>query len=160
MKTTSVNGTFRFKPIKTGKAKLIVTAMGCRKIEKELNIIAGKNPNLYIDILDESIQLEEVTIKGRIPIVTQNGDTLIFNPKAVNVQEGDVAMNIVEQLPGAETDEHSVQIMGKQVTKTYIDGKLIFGSDPMAALKNLSATDVLKSRLMTNMKIRKQKTNV
>ena len=144
LKTTSVNGTFRFKPIKTGKAKLIVTAMGCRKIEKELNIIAGKNPNLYIDILDESIQLEEVTIKGRIPIVTQNGDTLIFNPKAVNVQEGDVAMNIVEQLPGAETDEHSVQIMGKQVTKTYIDGKLIFGSDPMAALKNLSATDVLK----------------
>ena len=144
LKTTSVNGTFRFKPIKTGKAKLIVTAMGCRKVEKELNIIAGKNPNLYIDILDESIQLEEVTIKGRIPIVTQNGDTLIFNPKAVNVQEGDVAMNIVEQLPGAETDEHSVQIMGKQVTKTYIDGKLIFGSDPMAALKNLSATDVLK----------------
>ena len=86
LKTTSVNGTFRFKPIKTGKAKLIVTAMGCRKVEKELNIIAGKNPNLYIDILDESIQLEEVTIKGRIPIVTQNGDTLIFNPKAVNVQ--------------------------------------------------------------------------
>lgn len=94
--------------------------------------------------MDESIQLEEVTIKGRIPIVTQNGDTLIFNPKAVNIQEGDVAMNIVEQLPGTETDDHSVKIMGKQVTKTYIDGRLIFGSDPMAALKNLSATDVLK----------------
>ena len=99
LKTTSINGVFRFKPIKTGKAKLIITAIGCRKIEKELDIIAGKNPNLYIEILDESIQLEEVTIKGRIPIVTQNGDTLIFNPKAVNVQEGDVAMNIVEQLP-------------------------------------------------------------
>ncbi len=144
LKTTSINGVFRFKPIKTGKAKLIITAIGCRKVEKELNIIAGKNSNLYIEILDESIQLEEVTIKGRIPIVTQNGDTLIFNPKAVNVQEGDVAMNIVEQLPGTETDDHSVKIMGKQVTKTYIDGRLIFGSDPMAALKNLSATDVLK----------------
>ena len=144
LKTTSINGVFRFKPIKTGKAKLIITAIGCRKVEKELNIIAGKNSNLYIEILDESIQLEEVTIKGRIPIVTQNGDTLIFNPKAVNIQEGDVAMNIVEQLPGTETDDHSVKIMGKQVTKTYIDGRLIFGSDPMAALKNLSATDVLK----------------
>lgn len=144
LKTTSINGVFRFKPIKTGKAKLIITAIGCRKVEKELNIIAGKNSNLYIEILDESIQLEEVTIKDRIPIVTQNGDTLIFNPKAVNIQEGDVAMNIVEQLPGTETDDHSVKIMGKQVTKTYIDGRLIFGSDPMAALKNLSATDVLK----------------
>ena len=121
LKTTSINGVFRFKPIKTGKAKLIITAIGCRKVEKELNIIAGKNSNLYIEILDESIQLEEV-----------------------NVQEGDVAMNIVEQLPGTETDDHSVKIMGKQVTKTYIDGRLIFGSDPMAALKNLSATDVLK----------------
>ena len=60
LKTTSINGVFRFKPIKTGKAKLIITAIGCRKIEKELDIIAGKNPNLYIEILDESIQLEEV----------------------------------------------------------------------------------------------------
>ena len=63
LKTTSINGVFRFKPIKTGKAKLIITAIGCRKVEKELNIIAGKNSNLYIEILDESIQLEEVTIK-------------------------------------------------------------------------------------------------
>ena len=75
--------------------------------------------------MDESIQLEEVTIKGRIPIVTQNGDTLIFNPKAVNVQEGDVAMNIVEQLPGTETDDHSVKIMGKQVTKTKKQTRLV-----------------------------------
>ena len=67
LKTTSINGVFRFKPIKTGKAKLIITAIGCRKVEKELNIIAGKNSNLYIEILDESIQLEEVTIKGRNP---------------------------------------------------------------------------------------------
>lgn len=56
LKTTSINGVFRFKPIKTGKAKLIITAIGCRKVEKELNIIAGKNSNLYIEILDESIQ--------------------------------------------------------------------------------------------------------
>ena len=50
LKTTSINGVFRFKPIKTGKAKLIITAIGCRKVEKELNIIAGKNSNLYIEI--------------------------------------------------------------------------------------------------------------
>ena len=111
LKTTSINGVFRFKPIKTGKAKLIITAIGCRKVEKELNIIAGKKSNLYIENLYGSTQHVEVTNKGRIPIVTQNGDTLIFNPKAVNVQEGDVAMNIVEQLPGTETDDHSVKIM-------------------------------------------------
>jgi hypothetical protein len=39
LKTTSINGVFRFKPIKTGKAKLIITAIGCRKVEKELNIL-------------------------------------------------------------------------------------------------------------------------
>lgn len=81
LKTTSINGVFRFKPIKTGKAKLIITAIGCRKVEKELNIIAGKNSNLYIEILDESIQLEEVTIKGRIPIVTQNGRHANIQPE-------------------------------------------------------------------------------
>ena len=42
LKTTSINGVFRFKPIKTGKAKLIITAIGCRKVEKELNDICTK----------------------------------------------------------------------------------------------------------------------
>lgn len=69
-------------------------------------------------------------------------------------------MNIVEQLPGTETDDHSVKIMGKQVTKTYIDGRLIFGSDPMAALKNLSATDVLKIKAYDEYENTKTKTNV
>lgn len=68
LKTTSVNGVFRFKPIKTGKAKLIVTAIGCRKVEKELNIIAGKNPNLYIEILDESIQLRKSPSRAESPL--------------------------------------------------------------------------------------------
>lgn len=31
LKTTSINGVFRFKPIKTGKAKLIITAIGCQE---------------------------------------------------------------------------------------------------------------------------------
>lgn len=145
LRTTSMsNGVFRFKQVKPGKAKLIITAIGCRKVERDLYIIEGKNPGIYIDLHDEAIQLREVTIKGIIPIVTQNGDTLIFNPAAINVQEGDPVMSIIEQLPGAETDETSVKIMGEQITKTYIDGKLIFGSNPIAALKNLSATDVLK----------------
>ena len=48
LKTTSINGVFRFKPIKTGKAKLIITAIGCRKVEKELNILIIRLCTCYI----------------------------------------------------------------------------------------------------------------
>lgn len=37
--------------------------------------------------------------------------------------------------------------MGKDISRTYVDGKLIFGNDPMAALQNLLANDVLKIRV-------------
>ena len=37
-------------------------------------------------------------------------------------------------------------MMGKDVQLTYIDGKLVFGRDPMAALNNLMAADVIKIR--------------
>ena len=55
LKTTSINGVFRFKPIKTGKAKLIITAIGCRKVEKELNIDFSLGLLIFIDyILNEN----------------------------------------------------------------------------------------------------------
>lgn len=147
LNTTSVNGVFRFKSIKTGKAKLVAKAIGYQTVEKDLNIIAGKNPDILIDLPDESIQLNEIIIKGKLAIVIPKNDTLIYNPAAVNTQEGDVALNIVEQLPGMEIDENTVTVMGQKISTTYIDGKLIFGKDPMQALKNLLASDVLKIKV-------------
>lgn len=51
------------------------------------------------------------------------GDTIRFNPQGINILEDDVARNILEQMPGVEVSEQSVKVAGKDVEKTYVDGK-------------------------------------
>ena len=92
-------------------------------------------------------QIDAVTVKGETQVLKVSGDTLVYNAAAVRTLEGDETMEIIKQLPGVLTSEAGVSVMGKDISRTYIDGKLIFGSDPMAALQNLLANDVLKIRV-------------
>lgn len=85
--------------------------------------------------------------KAEVPVLTVKGDTLVYNAVAVRTFDGDEPIKIVEQLPGVLTSENGVSVMGKDISRTYVDGKLIFGSDPRAALQNLLANDVLKIRV-------------
>ena len=76
LKTTSINGVFRFKPIKTGKAKLIITAIGCRKVEKELNIINMKLINKgtirVYEALEERKKILSTLVKSDVEVLSFN----------------------------------------------------------------------------------------
>ncbi len=62
--------------------------------------------------------------KGKIPAMVYRGDTIRFNHKESTYwKEDDVARNILEQMPGVEVSEKSVKVAGKDVEKTYVDGK-------------------------------------
>lgn len=90
------------------------------------------------------IELQPIIIQGNIPAVVYKGDTIRFNPLGVTILEDDVAKDILEQMPGVKVTEQSVEINGKTVKKTYVDGRKIFGEDPMSALNHLPASDVLR----------------
>ena len=81
LKTTSINGVFRFKPIKTGKAKLIITAIGCRKVEKELNINGKKV--LYRSI--KKVQIIENKNKYHL-IIRAKGNEYLYKTNQKNSQ--------------------------------------------------------------------------
>ncbi len=94
-------------------------------------------------LTDKVLELKTVMIKGHIPAVVYKGDTIRFNPKGVQILEGDMARQILEQMPGVKIGENSVSVAGKDVEKTYVDGKPIFGDNPMTAIDHLPALDVL-----------------
>ena len=94
--------------------------------------------------------------KGNPSPASLHGDTIVYNPKAVFVQEGDMAMDIVRQMPSVKVENGIVTVMGKEIKKTYVDGKLVFGRDPLNALNNLSATDVTQIREFDNKDSRKK----
>ena len=56
--------------------------------------------------------------------------------------QGDYAIDLLRQMPGVEVRNRQIIVSGKQVRRTYINGALIFGLDPMAGMENLVGEQV------------------
>ena len=145
--TTTVNGWFQFKKVTAGPVTLRFSHVSYKDVIREVEVKPGETTEVEVTMQEAPQEIESVTIKGEVPVLTVKGDTLVYNAAAVRTLEGDETIRIVEQLPGVQTSEAGVSVMGKDISRTYVDGKLIFGNDPMAALQNLLANDVLKIRV-------------
>lgn len=70
------------------------------------------------------------------------GDSILFFPKAVKTMHGDPVLEILKRMPGVEvTDNGSVVIAGKTVSRTYVNGKLLFGDDVLKPLTEIAVED-------------------
>lgn len=145
--TTTVGGAFLFRRIAAGRVTLHFSHISYSDVVREVEIVPGQTAQANVMMHEASNEIETVAVKGEVPVLTVKGDTLIYNPAAVRTLEGDETMAIIGQLPGMEVSTQAVSVMGVDIERTYIDGKLIFGSDPMAALQNLLANDVVKIRV-------------
>ena len=145
--TTTVNGVFQLKKVTAGRVILRFSHVSYKDVIEEVEVKPGETAEVTVTMQEASQEIESVTVKGEVPVLTVKGDTLVYNAAAVRTFEGDETIKIVEQLPGVLTSENGVSVMGKDISRTYVDGKLIFGSDPMAALQNLLANDVLRIRV-------------
>ena len=145
--TGSGTGAFILRKIKAGDVRIRVTHLACKPYEKEMRFEAGKRYVEKIELEQAVKQIEQVTVKAEIPLFKRSGDTLIYNAAAVKTLEGDDAIRILEYLPGIVLSNGSITAMGKEVERTYVNGRQIFGPGPMAALLNLTAADVQKIRI-------------
>ena len=145
--TSSMFGTFIVRKVKEGDAQVRVTHLSYKPYEMTFRLSAKENKPLEIELELDVKQIESVAVKAAVPLYKRSGDTLIYNAAAVKTLDGDEAIRVLEQLPGIIVDGKSLKAMGREVMRTYVDGRLVFGDDPMAALLNLTADDVHKIRI-------------
>ncbi|TDG37760.1 hypothetical protein EZJ43_01305 [Pedobacter changchengzhani] len=148
---TSPDGTFIFKNISPGKYRAIVAYLGLKTTSKEFELTATKTPlNIgTINMGDDGLDLNTVTVKGTPPAVVVKQDTIEFDAKQVKVRENAVVEDILKKLPGVEVaKDGSIKAQGETVTKVKVDGKEFFGSDPLLATKNLPADMVDKIQII------------
>lgn len=146
IETVTSRSEFYISNIPVGKAILHFSHVGYKKVIKEVDIRPGAITKLSVSLKEEVYNLGSVTVKSSVPLFTIKNDTIIFNAAAVKTLEGDETIEILKQMPGVLMSGGKINVMGKDVQLTYIDGKLIFGRDPMTALNNLMAADVIKIR--------------
>lgn len=70
-------------------------------------------------------------------------DTVVFRASDVLMRDGDYAIDLFVQLPGVEIGEDQITVSGKPVQYVYVNGKLVFGLNPLSALNYLKAREVV-----------------
>ncbi|MDR0758169.1 MAG: TonB-dependent receptor [Tannerella sp.] len=144
---SSKNGSFSLKNVKAGNYLLQVTFIGYETVWQSLQVTGRTNPVslAQIELVDESILLDEASVTGKAPEVKVQNDTIIYNADSYKVAEGSVLEDLLKKMPGVEVDtEGKVTVNGKEIKKIMVDGKEFFSDDPKVASRNLPAKMVDK----------------
>ncbi len=149
--TTDFNGNFHLRAVPAGDVRVKVTYLGYKTFEQDSVHIAARygiaHP-LRVRMEPESQQIDDVVVTARPDIVSQRGDTLVFNALAVRSMAGDEAAQLLEQMPGVTVDDDgTVTIQGERLARVYVNGKMLFGEDPKMAIQTLLAKDIVRMDL-------------
>lgn len=134
-------GTFTLRNIPTGPANVNISLLGYDEIERSVTIKSGEN-KIIAELNPSKVMLDEAVVKETANVISIKADTIVFNPSAVKVNRGEMAIDVLEQMPGVTVTDSGVTILEENLAMVYIDGAMLFSDDPMRALEQLPAEEV------------------
>lgn len=135
--STDIDGKFSMR-VDAGKYTLKIVFLGYTDYQKTIDVKGDMSVGT-IKMKAETKELKEVKVAGTMVRQEQRGDTTVFNAAAFKVNPDATTEDLIKKMPGIQVSGNSVSSGGESVKKVLVDGKEYFGSDPMAALKNISA---------------------
>jgi len=151
--TTNKNGIIELKDIAPGNYYLLFSFTGYNT--KRINIKEQQFRRSILNLGDVplsnvSVNLGEVTVKGKIPELVIKEDTLEYNADAIKTPDGAVVEDLIKRLPGmlVDADGKITTAAGKSINKIKVNGKEFFGNDPKMATKNLTADMIDKVQVI------------
>ena len=140
---TDAQGRFSFSGIASRAVRLSMLDDDYAPFSESFTLTPGEN--IVIVPRQQKIEtLDAASVSAERPIMTMRGDTLVYHAAAMTVREGDYAVDLLAQMPGVEVDALTgqIRISGKEVARSYVNGALIFGLNPMDPMRNLRAEQV------------------
>lgn len=144
---TDAEGRFTLPAVKAGTYILRVSFIGYITHTRDLTLRKGeKNADVgRIRMEENSRLLGEAEVVSKLAQVEMKADTFVYNADAYRLPEGAALEELVKKLPGAEvSDDGTIKMNGKTVSKIMVEGKEFFDSDTKMAMKNLPTKMVKK----------------
>ena len=122
-----------------------INYVGMEPFEKECQGKPGNLPFLEasldtIVMKQTPITLEEAVIVGQLKKMYTEGDTVFFNPKAFEMPDGSLLLELVRRLPGLKCDNAgNMTYKGKSIEEMRLNGTSFFRHDMTVALRNIPA---------------------
>ncbi len=140
------DGIFIFKNIRPQRVYLKLFSVGKKTVEGVYELDSGRNV-FYFNMEDAPQEIEEASVTAEIPLMRKIADTTVYNAAAVRTMDGESLKAVLEQFPGFTLTKNDIFVDGEPVKRTYVNGVLIFGDNPMAAVNALNADEVSQVRV-------------
>ena len=139
---SGATGIFSVRNLKAVESTVTFSLLGYQEQTYPISLVSGQN-RVIASLKADAIALEGAIIKDVANPVSIKADTIAFHASAVKLNKGEMAIDILEQMPGVEVGDEGVSVLNENVSTVYIDGALLFGDAPMTALNNLRAEEVV-----------------
>lgn len=136
--TSNQAGKFSIYGVPQGKHKVMISSLGYEPYVIEIDVDSSVVDLRNIFIASQDYALDEFVIEAEAPMLSQKGDTTIYNASSFVMRPDDNADDLLAKMPGVISDGGNIKIQGKSVKKVYLDKKEFLG-DVNSSLKNIPA---------------------
>jgi hypothetical protein len=154
---TDGNGKFQFAGLENATYLLDITALGQKKFISVPLTISELHPVISLPAIillpAKSIELKEVTVKAKKPLIEQEIDKTIVNVESMISSATSNAMEVLEKSPGVSVNATGeISLNGRSGVMVLIDGRSTYmsGQDLAAYLKSLPGGLLDKIELIDN----------
>lgn len=144
--TTNSAGVFKIQDIVPQRIALIVSHMGFEDSSGMYEIAAGENA-FFLTLKESPDTLSSAYVTAEVPLLRQIKDTTVYNTYIIPAMEDESLRRILESLPGFTVKGNSITVDGRPVTRTYVNGTLVFGDGVTTAIDALKATEVTQVKV-------------
>lgn len=154
VETSNNEGAFSFVNIPNNTYSIHVSYIGYEPLVITDITIADSDKTLgKLNMMAQSIELEEAKITAKRAIVETKSDRTVFNVQGTINSAGDDALTLLRKAPGVLVDNNNnITVLARSGVRVYIDGKPLplQGDDLTNYLQNLTAAQIDKIDIITN----------
>lgn len=151
---TREDGTFSI-PLAAGKYVFTFYFIGLNTVEKLVEVLPTKDPfdMGVIEMTENSVELQEISITAQAPLVKVEIDKLTYNAKNDPESSTSNVLDLLRKVPLVTVDgEDEIQLKGSSNFKIYMNGKPsnMISSNPSQVLKSMPANSVKDIEVITD----------
>ncbi|WP_342087701.1 outer membrane beta-barrel family protein [Dyadobacter sp. OTU695] len=154
---TDTNGNFRFVNLANNTYVLVISAMGQKDFKSTAVTIDAAHSSIALPAIillpAKSIELGEVVVKAKKPLIEQEMDRTIVNVGSMIGSATSNTFDVLAKTPGVSVNANGeISLNGRAGVMVLIDGRSTYmsGADLVAYLKSLPGGVLDKIELMDN----------
>ncbi|NBA86127.1 outer membrane beta-barrel protein [Emticicia sp. CRIBPO] len=151
------NGKFQFSNLQNNTYVLVITAIGQKQYKSVPLLIDDSHPVVTLPVIillpAKNIQLKEVVVSAKKPLIEQDIDRTIVNVESMIGSATSNTLEVLGKTPGVSVDNNGeISLNGRTGILVLIDGRSTYmsGQDLASYLKSLPGGVLDKIELMDN----------